>query len=440
MATTAITSSGSLVDVLRKHRLLTQAQLAELPHLCPGRCSEARSLAKALIQKGWLTVYQVNQLLVGNGEELVIGPYHVIDRLGQGGLSQVFHAKHAEMGNEVAVKMIRPEVFASTEGRQQFLQEVEAMARLDHSNIVQFCDADQWKDTFYFAMEYVEGTDLGKLVRLSGALPVHEACDYIRQSATGLQHAYERNLVHRDIKPVNLFLTYVSIAKANAKKQAALFAAQRVETERNAPGRATMQMKPMIKILDWGLATLRNPKGTTTEFPLENISRSIVGTADYLSPEQARNANTVDIRGDIYSLGCSFYYLLTGQAPFPDGALMQKIIHHQQAEPQSIDNFRGDVPAGVTAIVKRMMAKRPEDRFQTPASVALALLPFARRTSPATSCTVPTIKTSVPSPNRDDTPIPPTLGGRPGQAFDRAGLSRTSPDDTAQPRPTTTIQ
>ena len=192
-----ISSSGILMDALRQHHLLTPGQLTDLPQLAQGRCGDARMLAKTLIQKGWLSVYQVNQLLTGNGQELVIGPYHVLDKLGQGGLSSVFKAKHHENQSLVAIKMIKAQVFASPEGRQQFLQEVEAMARLDHPNIVQFCDADQWNDTFYFAMEYVEGTDLGKVVRLSGALPVHEACDYIRQSALGLQHAFERNQIGR---------------------------------------------------------------------------------------------------------------------------------------------------------------------------------------------------------------------------------------------------
>ena len=211
-----ISSSGMLMDALRQHQLLTPEQLAELPQLAQGRCGHARTLAKILIQKGWLAVYQVNQLLAGNGQELVIGPYHVLEKLGQGGLSSVYKARHHENQTLVAIKMIRPEVFANPEGRQQFLQEVEAMARLDHPNIVQFCDADQWNDTFYFAMEYVEGTDLGKVIRLCGALPVREACNYIRQSALGLQHAYERNLIHRDIKPVNLYLTHVSEPAANA--------------------------------------------------------------------------------------------------------------------------------------------------------------------------------------------------------------------------------
>lgn len=392
----AISSSGILTDSLRQHRLLSADQIAQLPQLAQGRCGDSRLFGKTLIQKGWLSVYQVNQLLTGNGKELAIGPYLVLDKLGQGGLSQVLKARHRETDSLVAIKMIKPEVFASPEGRTQFLQEVEAMARLDHPNVVQFCDADQHEDTFYFAMEYVEGTDLGKVVRLCGALPVPEACDYVRQSALGLQHAYERNLIHRDIKPVNLFLTYVS--------------------EHEGPGaRPTIKARPLIKILDWGLASLRSPKGSPGAATLDLIEHSVVGTADYLSPEQARNANAVDIRGDIYSLGCSFYFLLTGQAPFPEGSLMQKILAHQQATPRPIDEFRTDVPAGVAAIVNRMMAKRPEDRFQTPASVALSLLSFTRRTD---SGIVPVLKGALARPNRDDTPLPQALAGQPPRHFE----------------------
>jgi serine/threonine-protein kinase len=410
-----ISSSGLLMDVLRQFHLLTEKQLVQLPLLVQGRCGDARLLAKMLIRKGWLSVYQVNQLLAGNGKDLVIGPYLVLDKLGQGGLSQVLRARHRETNSLFAIKMIRPEVFASPEGRTQFLQEVEAMARLDHPNVVQFCDADQHADTYYFAMEYVEGTDLGKVIRLSGALPVHEACDYVRQAALGLQHAYERNLIHRDIKPVNLFLTYQSESKSSHN----LLAAAGAAAPAGRAARAPIQLKPLIKILDWGLASLRSPKGLCRDSTIELIERSVVGTADYLSPEQARNANAVDIRGDIYSLGCSLYYLLTGQAPFPDGSLMQKILAHQQAQPRPIDEFRTDVPAGVIAIVKRMMAKRPEDRFQTPASVALSLLSFTRQAQCAPSNGAPpTPKGSPPAGNRDDTPLPAVLASR-SQHFER---------------------
>lgn len=414
-----ISSSGMLMDALRQHALLSPDQLTQLPNLAQGRCGDARLFAKSLLQKGWLSVYQVNQLLAGNGQDLLIGPYHVLDKLGQGGLSSVFKGKHRDTGNLVAVKIIKPEVFASPEGRQQFLQEVEAMARLDHPNIVQFCDADQFKHTFYFAMEYVDGTDMGKVVRLCGALPVHEACDYIRQAALGLQHAYERNLIHRDIKPVNLFLTHASLESHGAAS--AVFATRHELTTATHGAKATMQMKPIIKILDWGLASLRNPKGQGNG-QTDEVARNVVGTADYLSPEQARNANAVDIRSDIYSLGCTLYFLLTGQAPFPDGSLMQKIMQHQQGEPRPISEFRSDVPVGLLAILKRMLAKKPEDRFQTPASVGLALLPFTRRTPTLSSGTLPVLKGMLPAPNAD-TPLPPALA-RVGDSFQRGPAQR----------------
>jgi serine/threonine protein kinase len=177
-----------------------------------------------------------------------------------------------------------------------------------------------------------------------------------------------------------------------------------------------MQMKPMIRILDWGLAALRNPKGAVEQLP-EEVVRGIIGTADYLSPEQARNANHVDIRGDIYSLGCSLYYLLVGQPPFPDGSLMSKIMQHQTAEPRPIDSFRHDVPAGVVAVVRRMMAKHPEDRFQTPASVALALTPFTRLlpTLTGSGSRLPVLKGVYAPGNLDNTPVPKSLPPRPSR-------------------------
>jgi serine/threonine protein kinase len=396
-----IVSSGNLIDVLRESGLLARAQLHELIQWANGRCSEARPLAKLLVQRGWLTIYQINQILAGRGQELVIGPYHVLDRLGQGGLSSVYKARHSVHEWEVALKVIQPEVIANAEGRRQFLGEMEAMARLDHLNIVQFCDTDEVGETFYYAMEYVEGTDLGKYVRLTGLLPIAEACDYIRQTALGLQHAHERNLIHRDIKPVNLYLTHLM---PPAKKPA---------------WGEQPKVKPkgvaLIKILDWGLASLRSPRGIAGEEMVEHIAKGVIGTADYLSPEQARNAQAVDIRGDIYSLGCTFYYLLTGQPPFPNGSLMQKVMQHQNAEPEPVESFREDMPREVSLILKRMTAKQPERRFQTPAGVALALLPFSRQQNlMQVPKTLPRMK--VPEALRaasvaDSTPLPAAMGG-----------------------------
>ncbi len=410
----AISSSGVLMDTLRQQSLLSPEQLAQLPHLSIGRCSDARSVAKMLIQRGWLSVYQVNQLLIGNTQDLNIGPYAVIDKLGQGGLSQVYKGRHRETDAIVAIKIIKAEVFANAEGRQQFLQEVDAMARLDHENIVQFCDADQWRDTFYFAMEYVDGTDLGKVIRLCGPLAVHETCDLIRQAALGLQHAYERNLIHRDIKPVNLFLTQTAVQNPAM----AMFATKNESPTSESP---TVVARSIIKILDWGLASLKKPIGANKELVNESVARSIVGTADYLAPEQARNSCMADIRSDIYSLGCTCYFLLTGQPPFPDGALMQKILQHQQAEPKPLAEFRVDVNPGVEALIKRMMAKAPENRFQTPASVALALSEFTTPPPTQTKSGLLRLQRSK-LPTRDDTPLPPPLAGRP--------VTPRSPDDT----------
>src|SRR5439155_23089850 len=191
----------------RRVHLLTSEQLGGVHRMAQDRRTDPRLVARALMQRSWLTVYQVNQLLAGHGPELVLGPYHILDRLGQGGQSLVFKARHPEREWVVALKVIRHELLDSSEARQQFLSEMEAMAQLEHPNVVEFWDAGEAAQTFYCAMEFVEGTDLGKLVRLEGMLAPTRACDYVRQTATGLQHAHERNLIHRDIKPLNLILT-----------------------------------------------------------------------------------------------------------------------------------------------------------------------------------------------------------------------------------------
>jgi serine/threonine protein kinase len=353
-----LVSNLALLDVLRQSGLLSREQLAALPQAAQGRLTDARAAARLLLQRGWLTVYQINQLLAGRGRELVLGPYHILDRLGQGGQSTVYKARHAQGGHVVALKVVRPDLVGNPEASRQFLLEMEALAQLDHPNIVQFLDADQVGEVYYCAMEYVEGTDLGKYVRLVGPLRSAEACTYVRQAALGLQHAHERNLIHRDIKPANLFLV-------NGGDQA-----------HGLPA-AGSASSAVIKILDWGLAGLR-PPGVDRSGEAGGEEKGMVGTADYLSPEQALSPATVDIRGDLYSLGCTFYYLLTGRPPFPGGTLMQKILRHQQEEPTPLAELRPDLPAGLPAIIRRLMAKRPEDRFQTPAALALALAPYCR--------------------------------------------------------------
>jgi serine/threonine-protein kinase len=374
----------AFVEALRHHRLLSPKKLAGLRPSRLKRFADVRDLAKVLIRLGWLTVYQVNRLLAGRACELVIGPYHVLDRLGQGGQSQVFKARHTEFGWVVALKVLRSQ-FASDPGvASQFLQEMEAMAKLNHPNVVEFCDADQFNDTFYCALEYIEGTDLGKYVALCGPLPVAEACEYIRQTALGLQHAHEHHLIHRDIKPGNLLLTC-----------------------RPGPQQSGSRL---IKILDWGLADLRPPQ-SQHQGAASHANQVVIGTADYLSPEQARNADTVDIRGDIYSLGCVFYFLLSGRPPFPGGSLARKLLQHQHEEPTPLQELRFGLPPALVVVVKRMMAKRPENRFQTPAAIAAAVAPFCRSQEEAPLPATQGLHRQpvVQSKLLDDTPMPRQL-------------------------------
>src|SRR5262245_3112310 len=211
-------------------------------------------------------------------------------------------------------------------------------------------------------MEYIEGTDLGKVVQLSGALPINEACDYIRQVASGLQYAHTLGLVHRDVKPANLYLIH--------------------PPGFDVPSPGVTWKRPadsVIKIIDWGLARLQEPGGQgdpSEPCPVKKEEGMLIGTADYIAPEQARDPRLVDIRADIYSLGCTFYYLLTGQPPFPGSSLMQKLMSHQQEEPTPVQQLRPEVPYELAVVLAKMLAKQPEERYQIPLGVSVPLRRF----------------------------------------------------------------
>jgi WD40 repeat protein/tRNA A-37 threonylcarbamoyl transferase component Bud32 len=341
----AIDSVAGLIDVIRACRLLEPAQLNDLA----GRqeqFGDPRALARELLRRGWLTAYQVNQLFRDQGSSLVLGQYVLLERLGEGGMGQVFKARHQRLERAVALKLIRPERLASQDAVQRFQREARAAARLSHPNIVTIYDADEYNGTHFFAMECVEGTDLARLVKERGPLPVAQACEYIRQGALGLQHAHEQGLVHRDIKPGNLFLAF------------------------RADG------SPLIKVLDMGLARLSSALEAGSDTDMLTAEGAVMGTPDYIAPEQAINSRTVDIRADIYSLGCTLYFLLTGRPPFPGGSLAEKLLKHQQSQPRPVEQLRPEVPAALAGVLRKLMAKRSADRYQTPAEVAAALAPF----------------------------------------------------------------
>jgi serine/threonine protein kinase len=251
--------------------------------------------------------------------------------LGEGGMGRVFKARHLRMGRLAALKVIRKEKLASRNALRRFQREVRLAARLDHPNVVHAYDAGQVGSTHYFVMEYVEGTDLYRLVQKRGPLPVALACDYIRQAALGLQHAHECGVVHRDVKPHNLMVT---------------------PTDR-------------VKVLDVGLAL-------SAETAAEGLTRPGValGTVDFLAPEQVTDPSSADARADLYGLGCTLYFLLTGRVPFPARAKVQKLLAHLGQEATPVNKIRPGVGPGVSAVVERLLAKRPDDRYPSAAALA----------------------------------------------------------------------
>jgi WD40 repeat protein/serine/threonine protein kinase len=357
-------------QLLKEPDLLAADQLKELRRLPEAANPDPRALGKVLLQRNWLTKYQINEVAQGRGKGLKVGPYLLVERLGEGGMGQVFKARHLHMGRVVALKLMRKEKLSKPDSVRRFYQEVTAAAALVHPNIVLAFDAGQAGNTHFFSMEYVDGPDLARLVKERGPLPVAQACEYIRQAAVGLQHAHERGLVHRDIKPSNLLVT-------------------------------TEGSNPVVKILDMGLARLGDPAAMESHL---TRAGQVLGTPDYLAPEQALDARSVDIRADIYSLGCSLYYLLTGRPPFKAEALAQLLLKHQMEKPPSVRALRPDVPEGLDILMQRMMAKKPEQRPATPAEIAYALGMFTGgQAAPAGIQTAPPVSI-------DRIPPPPPAG------------------------------
>jgi serine/threonine protein kinase len=335
MAIMSNATTDALLVALRQYHVLEPAQLDDLAHVAQ---LEPRALAAELIRRGWLTPYQANQVLNGLARDLLLGSYVLLERLGEGGMGAVFKARNWKLGRVVALKLIRKDRLANEAAVRRFRREIQAAAQLRHPNIVHAYDADEVNGTHFFVMEYVVGRDLARIVKAQGPLPLAAACDCVRQAALGLQHAHERGLVHRDIKPANLLLT-----------------------ERG-----------VVKILDMGLAQM---SGSAADEGTSTLTEEgmVMGTLDYIAPEQAANSHTVDIRADLYSLGCTFYHLLAGRAPFPPCSPAEKLFKHRYEKPAPLEQWCSDVPPWVAAVVARLMAKLPSDRYQTPAELAAVL-------------------------------------------------------------------
>jgi serine/threonine-protein kinase len=372
-----VESAAGLTDALRRLRLLEPAQMAEAARDLVPRFADPKALARELVRRGWLTTYQANQLFQGRGDDLLLDSYVVLEKLGEGGMGAVFKARNWKLGQVVALKVIRKERLANETAVLRFEREIRAASQLSHPNIVRALDAGQAGDAHFLVMEHIEGTDLARIVRERGPLPVAIACDMARQAASALQHAHERGMVHRDVKPANLLLV-------------------------RHPGTRDVGL---VKVLDMGLARIAAP---ADEVSVDTLTQegSVMGSLDYIAPEQAMNSHTVDIRADLYGLGCTLYYLLTGRVPFPADNPMEKLLSHRMCEPIPVEERRSDVPPAVAAVVRRLMAKRPEDRYQTPAEAAeaLAAAAVAKGTSPAPAPAAPP-GVAAPSAETADTTV-----------------------------------
>jgi serine/threonine-protein kinase len=309
---------------------------------------DAAALADRLQNIGPLTAYQARKVKLGRSVDLLCGPYLILEKIGEGGMGKVYKAVHQRIGNTVALKVVRSHLMANKTVLRRYRLEAKAAEKLKHPNIVALHDADVSVDRYYLAMEYVEGSDLSRMLKLNGPLPYQEASEYIRQAALGLQYAHERNFIHRDVKPSNLL----------------------VSGERALPG---TDGKAHVKILDMGL--VRSLVEVEEDQSKSELTRdgTVVGTPDYMSPEQAKNSSAVDGRSDVYSLGCTLFYLITGKPPFPDGSSIDKLLRHQLDPPPDLKKLRKEVPLGLVSLVNKSLKKKPEDRFQTAGELAQAL-------------------------------------------------------------------
>ena len=316
----------AFLENLRASGLLSEAQIDEVGEWTAGATGDERALADELVAKGWLTPYQAEHILAGRTRGFFIGQYVLVDRIGAGGMGRVYKAVHRQMERTVALKVLTRSRRTDPQAQARFLREARASAQLNHPNIVRAYDVGEEAELIYLVMEYVEGTDVLRVIKEQGKLDPRRAAAIARQVARALEHAREQGIVRRDIKPSNILLD-----------------------EHDTP-----------KVLDMGLARIEHT-GAEVD-PSTTLTRDgvLMGTVDYLAPEQAMASHSVDTRADVYSLGCTLYHILTGRVPFPASTVAQKLMKHQTREPEPVCRLVPDVPADLGAIVARMMAKRPD--------------------------------------------------------------------------------
>jgi serine/threonine protein kinase len=384
-----LVGKSGLVDPERLQLFLNQAGALS---------AKPRKLAARMVASGLLTQFQAEQMLQGKYRGFTIGKYKVLERIGSGGHSTVYLCEHLTVKRRVAIKVL-PTAKAENPGAlARFYREARAAGALDHVNLVKAHDVDQDNGLHFLVMEYVDGSNLQELVSRFGPLSIERSANYIRQAAQGLQAAHVSGLVHRDIKPANILI----------------------------------DRQGVIRVLDLGLARFFSDHNDPLTLKYDH--NNVLGTADYVAPEQALNSHDVDIRADIYGLGGTFYFLLTGQPLFPGGQITQKLIWHQTRQPKPIRELRPDVPEELAAIVERMIEKDPNQRYQTPAEVIEALAEWtATPLLPPTEAEMPRLSPAARAAAVAEADSGSNLGGN-GSAAGLVARSAASQEMPARPR------
>jgi serine/threonine protein kinase len=400
------TTAPELLELVRKSGVVDGKRLdAYLDQLTAAGPipSEPAKLAGQMIHDGIVTHFQAEQFLLGKWRRFTIGKYKVLERIGSGGMGSVYLCEHRLMRRRVAVKILPIAKAEDPAALERFYREARAVAALDHPNIVRAYDIDQDDKLHFLVMEHVDGSNLQEIIKKTGPLEPIRAAHYMRQAALGLQHAHEAaGLVHRDIKPGNILV------------------------DRNG----------IVKILDMGLARFFHEEEDSIT---RKYDESVLGTADYLAPEQAINSHDVDIRADIYSLGATLYFCLTGKTPFNEGSIAQKLIWHQTRQPKSVKLVRPEVPDGIVAVVEKAMAKDPNQRFSTPQAMAEALAPWTETPiPPPPAIEMPTLsRAAMGSSPGDPGSGPPTSTGAASVASRKTWLvpgSNNTPSSASAPQ------
>jgi serine/threonine protein kinase len=360
---------------LRDSKLLSAQDVERFETANPD--ADSLVLASTLVESGALTAYQMEAVCQQKATELLVGNYEILDRLGAGGMGTVFKARHRRMKRIVALKVLARNLSSDETFVKRFQREVETIAQLSHPNIVMAYDADEDAVGHFLVMEYVSGADLASLVHKQGTFDVVSAVNCILQAARGLEYAHRQGIIHRDIKPANLL--------------------------RDVNG--------VVKVTDLGLARINNANtalgAETTDSSLTKAG-GIMGTTDYMPPEQAVDATSIDHRADIYSLGATLYFLLFGSGPFTGPTMMATLLKHREAPIPVLSDLRKDVPAQLDDVFRRMLAKQATDRQRTMADVVLGLEAVLANLSGI----IPQPATTPPVPQGSDSVTAKTTTGR----------------------------